>query len=514
MILRLTDEQEALVNDIFYDVTSISDIEKQLNEVPDNDPQKDTICSYVLNILVDELSYGYIRNDFGALKEAGEEELVQELEDMAHLARTLAKRHPWTWPFALAFASYLEGDDHGVKDQLEECLLDKFEDRVMTEEDFSVFVLTPFKECYSGFYHDVLDMLDLIKTTQEIRDWCRVLDDFYRQDNPERMAEVLYPMLGKYTDSVIGNTLLGFSYYTNKHWGNAIACFEKALRADWECMFRKGMLYFFCGWAHSKMKNHRSSITSYEKALELSPDITNALNNMGYEYYLLHQYNKALAIFQQCLDEERDFPYAVNNYARTLYAMKRYKDAKAFLKQAPIKVDSGIARKIQNADITNARIHKDPDLPEKGAESDVDQTTRIARTTYKDEQFSSEKILEDELVMRIESGMPVFGKTLKIYQRPGEYGRQYIIPVGRLDILAEDGEGNLYIIELKKDSGYDDAYAQTRAYLDWFEEHRKAHQQIFGIICLNGPDDTLIQKVRADSQMRLFNYQIVYEEIH
>jgi len=45
-----------------------------------------------------------------------------------------------------------------------------------------------------------------------------------------------------------------------------------------------------------------------------------------------------------------------------------------------------------------------------------------------------------------------------MYRREGKYGRQFIIPIGRLDLLCEDEEGNLYIIELKKDSGYDDAF--------------------------------------------------------
>lgn len=44
----------------------------------------------------------------------------------------------------------------------------------------------------------------------------------------------------------------------------------------------------------------------------------------------------------------------------------------------------------------------------------------------KRQQFSNEKLLEDELTARIESGMPVFGMNLKIYKRKGEYGRQYI----------------------------------------------------------------------------------------
>lgn len=66
--------------------------------------------------------------------------------------------------------------------------------------------------------------------------------------------------------------------------------------------------------------------------------------------------------------------------------------------------------------------------------------------------------------------------NIRVYKRKGEYGRQYIIPIGRLDLLCEDSQGNLYIVELKKDSGYDDAYKQIAAYLDWFEKNLFEYQ--------------------------------------
>ena len=122
--------------------------------------------------------------------------------------------------------------------------------------------------------------------------------------------------------------------------------------------------------------------------------------------------------------------------------------------------------------------------------------------------------LEDELVQRMEIGIPVFGMPLRIYQKRGVYGRQFVLRNGRLDILGIDTAGDLYVIELKKDSGYDDAYAQTREYIDWIEEDVAVKgQRVFGIICLNDPTKDLIEKVKADDQMRLFEYSISYSEI-
>ena len=73
---------------------------------------------------------------------------------------------------------------------------------------------------------------------------------------------------------------------------------------------------------------------------------------------------------------------------------------------------------------------------------------------------------------------------------------------------------NNYIIELKKDRGYDDAYKQTAQYLDWFETSEKfKNKNVYGIICLNNPTKDLIKKVHADKRMKLFEYQISYREI-
>lgn len=80
--------------------------------------------------------------------------------------------------------------------------------------------------------------------------------------------------------------------------------------------------------------------------------------------------------------------------------------------------------------------------------------------------------------------------------------------------MCEDTAGNLYIVELKKDSGYDDAYEQTARYLDWFEKSEKFKgKKVYGIICLNNPTKELISKVHNDKRMRLFEYQISYTEL-
>ena len=93
---------------------------------------------------------------------------------------------------------------------------------------------------------------------------------------------------------------------------------------------------------------------------------------------------------------------------------------------------------MENLDNHNAHIRKQ--LVEETQEVEETESTQKFNLDIgvKRQQFSNEKLLEDELTARIESGMPVFGMNLKIYKRKGEYGRQYIIPIGRLDLLCDE----------------------------------------------------------------------------
>lgn len=209
-----------------------------------------------------------------------------------------------------------------------------------------------------------------------------------------------------------------------------------------------------------------------------------SLNNLGYCLYKQKKYREALVIFEKCLREKRDLSCAANNYVRVLIALGRNKDAKAFIRSSDVKVSKQLKDKVSKLDNHNARLKKDF-IAESQSLNEEESTEKASlNIEVKRHQFTNEKLLEDELAAKIENGIPVFGLKLKMYKRKGEYGRQYIIPIGRLDLLCEDCEGNLYIIELKKDSGYDDAYKQTADY----------------------------KKVHSDRRMKLFEYQISYIE--
>lgn len=385
------------------------------------------------------------------------------------------------------------------------------------ENEISYILLIPFKNAYKGFWSFVKQEISSIPHDQIAVDLCDIIEAFYSEKANEELLDILIAAYQKYPESHIINEMMGIVYYDNKQYGNAIAAYERLYIEEKDTYYTSLLnptnVRFELAYANDKMRDRKTAISYYEKVVEDWPEYPYAANNLGYAYYRERQYDKAYTILKRCIDEklEPDLKYPVNNFARLLYAMGRYQEAKEFLKTAPTTVEKSIRKKIENAPSRDAvKIDNtiDTDETEDVFEPPVKETIK-----RKGVQFQSEKILEDELILRMESGVDVFGLHLKIYKRRGEYGRQYIIKNGRIDILAEDPNGNLYIIELKKDSGYDDPYKQLTDYMDWVQKHKAKGKKVYGIICLNAPGKTLVEAVRQDDRVKLFEYQISYTEI-
>lgn len=368
----------------------------------------------------------------------------------------------------------------------------------------------PFKQGFEGFWEVVCTELQKYVSETSILDLCELFKKFYTASSNEIIADELGVFIQKYPDFVSPKELLASTYQDMGMWKNAIACLENIKQP---VLFFDSDLYFMMAWAYGKCKELENEEECYRKCLEIFPDAINATNNLAYCLYKQKKYIEAKSLLEKCIENKKDLPFSANNYVRVLVALGRNADAKKFIKNNEFKISKLLKDKVDQLDNTNTRLKK-IDLIEELDENAVSSKGNKMDLSVKRQQFSSEKILEDELTARLEAGMPVFGKNLNIYRKYGVYGRQYRIPVGRLDLLCEDMEGNLYIIELKKDSGYDDAYKQTAAYLDWFESNNIAKgKKVFGIICLNSPTKELIEKVHSDERMKLYEYQISYREI-
>lgn len=383
------------------------------------------------------------------------------------------------------------------------------------EADIVYTYLEPFKQGFDGFWTSIADKLSNDKTEDGIFELCHMFDEYYATDDVNKQVDILSEFIRKHPDFVSPRELMaGLCAESLKLYNNAIAYFQQV--EDNPVVYARtiDVIYFWMAFSYGKLKELKKEEEYYRKTLEAWQMAPYAMNNLGYCLYKQKRYDEAEKIFLQCLEENRDGLYPANNYVRTLIAAGKNKAAKEFIAEGKYKVSKYWRERVEQLPNINAvpKIYTD--------DNDADDEAIGAEearfdTAKKREQFSSEKVLEDELNMRIESGASVFGKKLKIYKRKGEYGRQYIIPIGRLDLLCEDDKGDLYIIELKKDSGYDDPYNQTTAYLDWFEKHRlKQGQKVYGIICLNNPNKSLIDKVRNDPRVMLYEYSISYTRIN
>ncbi len=371
-------------------------------------------------------------------------------------------------------------------------------------------LVTPLKEGVPGMWTAIGELMREGGAEDGLAELCFALEKFYYSADDGEVIAALQAAL-RVNDSLHpARELLAAVYFDIKLWSNALACFER-LEDDGAL----GQLYFadddlfWMAWCYSKRREYAQAEAYYRRALEVWPEKPGALNDLGYSLYRQKKYAEAKEVFARCIREDRDARIAANNLVRTLLAMGDGAGARAFI--------AGCGQRISKDLLARAESAPDhaPAPPEPEDEPSGPSGAAPARNTgVKKQQFSSEKLLEDELVARIEAGVPTFGMSLHVYRKRGVYGRQFVLPNGRMDILAQDGRGDLYVIELKKDAGYDDAYRQTREYMDWAERHLAADgQRVFGIICLNSPPAKLVQKIRDDPQVRLFEYAISYTEI-
>ena len=451
--------------------------------------------------LVSVLTEGYIKYD--------DESLVAYDGSMLKLVyeniEKLDKKSYFFW----AFYYYLKKQYKKCKENIHKVLSERLKDCILNEDEVLDYFLVPFKNAPSEIWDFISDEVKSVKSEEGIPEFCDLISLYYRSNDNDAVVDALLSFIQKYPNYKSPYEMLGYTYYNMSMWNNAIACFEKV---EQEYYFFMADIYWMLAWSSGKVKNYADEEKYYRMSYELAPEVQFTLNNLGYSLYKQKKYLEAKDIFKQCLDKKKDLSCAANNYVRVLIALGRNADAKKFVSSGEFKISKAIRDRVKKLDNHNARLKKS-DIIEPDSD-DVDSTEKLPiEIGVKRQQFSNEKLLEDELTARIEGGLPVFGMNLKVYKRKGEYGRQYIIPVGRLDLLCEDTAGNLYVLELKKDSGYDDAYGQTAQYLDWFEKSEKFKgKKVYGIICLNNPTQELISKVHKDKRMRLFEYQISYTE--
>ena len=480
--------------------------------------------------------------------------------------------------FFKAFWSYLQKEYNKCKDNIHKLCHVQWRQDILKENQVLDYLLVPFQNASDEIWNFIMDEVNSMHCEEGILEFCKALSLYYRSRDNDVIIEGLLAFMRKFPNYRAPNELLGYTYYNMAMWNNAIACFERVQQeyyffhediywmlawsngkiknyADEEKYYR--MSYQLApdipftlnnlGYSLYKQKKYLEAKELFGQCLDANKDLPYAANN----------YVRVLIALGRNADAKKFVNSKKFKIAKAIQErVKRLDDHNVRLnkKDLSVKSDTIIESDSDTADLFEITSSEDEikrcqqytnnRLSENGAkcqqpsnEMQLESKTKHQRfsnerslegeikhsqplnerqleATAKHLQFSKEKLLEEELTARIESGMQVFGKHLKVYKRKGEYGRQYNIPVGRLDLLCEDANGNLYVVELKKDSGYDDVYEQITQYLAWFEQSEKFKgKKVYGIICLNHPTQELLSKVHADKRIRIFEYQISYTEL-
>lgn len=502
-IKKLNEEYNKLIDK--YQNLSWADFAEKINSL--QHPDKIEFQSMMITEIIGRFYSGYWF--YNEKLSASDKEFRKIILDTV---KTFPKDRYYYWSVYYFF----EDDRKNLEKTLDTYFLENktsYEENPANEIAFIQYFLDIFKNAYPKFWENMAARFKKFKNIQA-ENLCILFEKFYYDCKTDDQKEnLLVNYIQENPETILAKEFLGFVYENKKLWYNAISIFEQVAGKSVFHYYQD--IYFQLAWCYGKVREYANEEENYRKCLEIAPDYEFALNNLGLSLYKQKKYDEAEKIFLQCLDENRDLPYPANNLVDTYLMTGRIEAAKKFIESKKFKISKYFIDKVKKySKQKNVAYYIEFDSDDEN----IAENKKFSSNEIKSEQFTSEKILEDEIVSRIESGKEIFGLNLKIYRRKGDnYGRQYPFHDGknnrRIDILCVDEQDNFYIIELKKDSGYADAYQQIKNYVDYFEKNRANGKKVFGILCLNSPTEKLLQDVRKDKRIRLFEYKISYSEI-
>ncbi len=392
-------------------------------------------------------------------------------------------------------------------------------------KDFARNFLQPFGAGFPGLWRQVGQALRQASVEVEpgLGELCDSLEAlFWSAKTDERFDEAvdaLEALCLTYPDNYIALELLGSVHYNAGRWKNALAIYRMAEKwlddPEYELFhyFFPEWIWFDMAWCCKKSRDLSGAETYYRKALDRDPEMASVRNWLGYCLYRQGKYAEAEKLFRSCIEREEDLKYAVNNLARLLLATGRLEEARQLKRELGQYISTAYRDRIDEGRTIRGKAVTEPE--EEETEQEACGEAPAPKRRLRVQEFASERGLEDALVAQMEKGQDVFGLGLKVYDHKGDrYGRQYRTDVGIIDILAEDPQGDLWAVELKKDAGYDDPYLQTLRYVEWLERNKAAKgQKVYGLICTGAAKPQLVQQVREDPRVRLFTYRISYREI-
>lgn len=97
---------------------------------------------------------------------------------------------------------------------------------------------------------------------------------------------------------------LGCIYLQKKIFSQAIALFQKALKAEELLESESAPIYNALGYAYAEQKQYDLAIRQYKEALKLKPEYVTAFNNLGFAYEKKNLTTQALSSYESALKFE------------------------------------------------------------------------------------------------------------------------------------------------------------------------------------------------------------------
>lgn len=118
--------------------------------------------------------------------------------------------------------------------------------------------------------------------------------------------------------------------------------------------------------------------------------------------------------------------------------------------------------------------------------------------------FAAEAHLRDYLAQHLNEIEP----GLTLFTDEGRTGVEFVIPVGRIDLLAVDSTERYVVIELKVGRGSHAVVGQTLLYKNWVQKHMAEGQPVRGIIIAQNITDKIRYAIASDASLSAMQYEL------
>lgn len=127
--------------------------------------------------------------------------------------------------------------------------------------------------------------------------------------------------------------------------------------------------------------------------------------------------------------------------------------------------------------------------------------------------FTLEKQLEDFIVENWSN--TIFGKDYDIYEdEKGNFGKQYPVDTGRIDILAKSKNSNDFLVlELKKGRTSDETLGQIQRYMGYVKHEIAPDNEVKGVIIGLRDDLKLKRALSINPLIKFYRYEISFKLI-